>query len=222
MHNYSNNPPIIIAPKDKAEASVIWLHGLGADANDFSPIVPQLDLPDNLNIRFIFPNAPHIPVTVNANYIMPAWYDILELTEERVINEVHLDQSVNYIHALIDEEIKSGIDASKIMVIGFSQGGAVAYHAALSYPKRLAGIAGLSTYFPQSKLFEPHSANDQQRILICHGSYDSMVLERQGLASAERLKSLEHEITFKSYPMDHEVCVSEIRDLSSFLISELT
>lgn len=222
MYNKANNLPIIIEPQNKACATVIWLHGLGADANDFAPIVPQLALPENFNIRFIFPNAPHIPVTINANYIMPAWYDILELTEERVINQQQLQESSNYIHSLIDAEVSAGISASNIILIGFSQGGAVAYHAALSYPERLAGIAGLSTYFPTSDLFRAHPSNTQQHILICHGTQDQMVVERQGQVSAQRLESMNHNISYKSYPMGHEVCSTEIKDISNFIQTQLS
>lgn len=212
---------IELQTSDTISASVIWLHGLGADGSDFVPVVDELNLPDSLGIRFIFPNAPEIPVTVNAGYIMPAWYDILELTEERVINQEHLLDSVKLIQALIDREIDRGIPSEKILLTGFSQGGAVAYHAALSYPKPLAALVGLSTYFPSINNFEATSSNKHLPILVCHGSYDSMVVERQGKRAVDTLQALGHKVQYNSYPIEHEVCLPEIQDISSFLQTHL-
>lgn len=212
---------IEIETHETISASVIWLHGLGADGNDFVPIVDELKLPEHSGIRFIFPNAPQIPITINAGYIMPAWYDILELTEERVINQEHLARSVEEIQKLIDREIERGVPSNKIVLIGFSQGGAVAYHAALSYPKPLAALSGLSTYFPQTDTFEANPANKNLPILICHGTNDPMVVERQGKKAANTLKELGHDVDYLSYPMEHEVCLQEIADISKFLQTHL-
>ena len=132
-------------PETEISASIIWLHGLGADGNDFAPMVPQLQLPDNFGIRFIFPHAPSIPVSINNGYVMPAWYDIKQMDIDRHIDEDQLKQSAAWIHALIDREIERGVDSSRIIIAGFSQGGAVAYQAALTYPKPLAGIMALPT-----------------------------------------------------------------------------
>lgn len=207
--------------KDKVTASVIWLHGLGASGNDFVPIINELNLPSEFGIRFIFPNAPEIPVTVNAGYIMPAWYDILELTEERVINEDQLKESALNTQKLIDREIERGVPSDKIIVMGFSQGGAVAYHAALSYQKPLAAMAGLSTYFPASHTFSAHQANKHLPILICHGTHDPMVIERQGKKALNTLQELGHQVQYRNYPMEHEVCIQEIRDIAQFLQTHL-
>ena len=202
---------------ESVTASVIWLHGLGANGNDFVPIIEELNLPKDLGIRFIFPNAPEIPVTVNAGYVMPAWYDILELTEERVINQAQLHESVINTQKLIDREIERGVPSNKIIVMGFSQGGAVAYHAALSYHKALAALAGLSTYYPTCDALSTNPANEHLPILICHGTHDPMVVERQGKKALTRLQDLGHEVQYHNYPMEHEVCIQEIRDIAVFL-----
>lgn len=158
-------PAIEIEPPTDASASIIWLHGLGASGDDFAALVPELRkmLGNTFNpTRFIFPHAAEIPITVNGGYSMPAWYDILDMpthtaageSAERQINQDQLLASVNDIHNLIDREISRGIKSERILILGFSQGGAVAYHAALTYPHTLAGLAGLSTYFPT--LTAPH------------------------------------------------------------------
>jgi phospholipase/carboxylesterase len=212
---------IELQTKETVSASVIWLHGLGADGSDFVPVVDELKLAENAGIRFIFPNAPRIPVTVNAGYIMPAWYDILELTEERVINQEDLENSVSAIQKLIDREVERGVASDQIILIGFSQGGAVAYHAALNYPKPLAALAGLSTYLPNAEEFNQHPANQHLPVLICHGIHDPMVVERQGKKAALKLKELGHSVQYFEYSMEHEVCLDEIRDISQFLQSHL-
>ena len=136
------------SPKNVAvNASIIWLHGLGADGNDFAPIVSQLRLPKDFAIRFIFPHAPSIPVSINNGYVMPAWYDIKQIDIDRDVDNEQLVQSAAWVHALIDREIERGIDSKRIIIAGFSQGGAVSFEAALTYPKPLAGIMALSTYF---------------------------------------------------------------------------
>lgn len=212
---------IEIQTQDSVCASVIWLHGLGASADDFVPIINELQLPPDAAIRFVFPNAPSIPVTVNAGYIMPAWYDILELTEERVINEEHLIASVAAVQALIEQEEKRGISSDKILLAGFSQGGAIAYHAALTYSNTLAGLLGLSTYFPLVKNLSQHMSNAKLPIMVAHGSNDPMVFERQGKKAAQHLKALGHTVDYHSYPMEHEVCAAEIIDISRFIQDRL-
>ena len=173
-------PHLEINPKTPATATVIWLHGLGADGNDFAPLVPELKLPSSMAVRFIFPHAPAIPVTINGGYIMPAWYDILAMNLERQIDEQQLLASSTAISALIDREVERGIDSRRIIIAGFSQGGAVAYHAALSYPKPLGGLMALSSYFATHKTLVPNAANATLAIAIFHGVYDSVVSETLG------------------------------------------
>lgn len=213
----SSTDCIELQTNDHVSASVIWLHGLGADGSDFVPVVKELNLPVDLGIRFIFPNAPQIPVTVNGGYIMPAWYDILELTEERVIDHNHLLASIRNTQALIDREIERGIPSDRIVLAGFSQGGAVAYHAALDYAKPLAGLLALSTYLPKTDNVEFHQSNKDIPILICHGIQDPMVVERQGKRAASTLEAHGYQFEYKSYHMEHELCIEEVRDISLFL-----
>ncbi len=210
-------PHIEINPNTPATATVIWLHGLGADGNDFAPLVPELKLPSSLAIRFIFPHAPAIPVTINGGYIMPAWYDILAMNLEREIDEKQLLASSQAVSAFIDQEIERGIDSRRIIIAGFSQGGAVAYHAALSYPKPLGGLMALSTYFATHKTLVPNSANQNLTIAIFHGVYDTVVSETLGGQALQVLRAKGFKPVYKSYLMEHEVCMEEVKDISGWL-----
>ncbi|HET8706203.1 MAG TPA: carboxylesterase [Pseudomonadales bacterium] len=204
-----------------ATAAVIWLHGLGADGNDFVPVVAELDLPATLGVRFIFPNAPAIPVTINAGYIMPAWYDILALSEERKINQAQFLASAAQVAALIEAEIARGIPSERIVLAGFSQGGAVAYQTALSFPRPLAGLLALSTYLINHAQFTPHPANKHLPIQILHGRFDSVVQESMGKLAFARLTELGYPVDYKNYPMEHELSLSEIADISTWLQARL-
>jgi phospholipase/carboxylesterase len=210
-------PCIEIAPPSPATASVIWLHGLGADGNDFAPIIPELRLPRQLAVRFIFPNAPSIPITINAGYVMPAWYDILDINIERKIDNSQLIASAEKIRLLVEREIDRGIPSERIVLAGFSQGGAVAYQAALTYMQPLAGLLCLSTYFATADTITPNSANKKLPILICHGLQDPMVPEQQGRIAQQRLTAMGYNTQYKSYPMEHAVCPQEIADISRWL-----
>jgi phospholipase/carboxylesterase len=210
-------PCIEIAPPGPATASVIWLHGLGADGNDFVPIIPELRLPRQLAVRFIFPNAPSIPITINAGYVMPAWYDILDINIERKIDNSQLIASAEKIRLLVEREIDRGIPSERIVLAGFSQGGAVAYQAALTYMQPLAGLLCLSTYFATADTITPNSANKKLPILICHGLQDPMVPEQQGRIAQQRLAAMGYNTQYKSYPMEHAVCPQEIADISQWL-----
>jgi len=210
-------PCIEIAPSSPATASVIWLHGLGADGNDFAPIIPELRLPRQLAVRFIFPNAPSIPITINAGYVMPAWYDILDINIERKIDNSQLIASAEKIRLLVEREIDRGIPSERIVLAGFSQGGAVAYQAALTYMQPLAGLLCLSTYFATADTITPNSANKKLPILICHGLQDRMVPEQQGRIAQQRLTAMGYNTQYKSYPMEHAVCPQEIADISRWL-----
>lgn len=208
---------IEIEPSSSATAAVIWLHGLGADGNDFVPIIPQLQLPENMAVRFVFPNAPSIPITLNAGYVLPAWYDILELKLDRKIDLEQLINSSEQIRRLIDREIDRGIPSERIVLAGFSQGGAVSYQTALTYMQPLAGLLCLSTYFATAETITPNIANKRIPIQICHGTQDPMVTEVMGRKAHQRLSGMGYSVDYKSYPMGHEVCLEEIADISGWL-----
>ena len=210
-------PCIEIEPDKPADAAVIWLHGLGADGNDFAPIVPELRLPDNMAVRFVFPNAPSIPVTINGGFVMPAWYDILALDMGRKVDRSQLLASAEKIRLLIDREIDRGISSQRIVLAGFSQGGAVSYQTALTYMQPLAGLLCLSTYFATGDSITPNRANKKLPIQICHGSRDPMVPEQLGQASYQRLLEMGYSVDYKTYPMEHAVCPEEIADISQWL-----
>tara|TARA_R110001592_G_scaffold130225_3_gene343345 strand:+ start:719 stop:1381 length:663 start_codon:yes stop_codon:yes gene_type:complete len=207
-------PHITVETGSKPTASVIWLHGLGANGQDFESIVPHLKLPTILPTRFIFPHAPEIPVTINGGFVMPAWYDILEMDVERKIDEAQIQQSSDAISELIEQEISRGIPSNRIILAGFSQGGAVAYHCGLSYDKPLAGILAMSTYFATWRTLKIHSANQAVPLHLFHGSQDDIVLESMGLTARDILIEKGFEPEYLTYPMGHEVCLKEVRDIS--------
>jgi len=208
-----------INPSQPAKASVIWLHGLGADGYDFANIVPELKLPADLAIRFVFPHAPVRPVTINAGTPMRAWYDILgfDFNSREDAEGVHTSQQA--INDLIAQEKKSGISAGNIVLAGFSQGGAMALHCGLRYPERLAGIIALSCYLPLARNFhsDATTANKKTPIFMAHGDQDPILPLQIGEASAELLTQAGHPVEFHSYVMPHSVCVDEIAAISSFL-----
>jgi len=200
------------------DACVIWLHGLGASGHDFVPVVPELQLPETMAVRFIFPHAPAIPVTINGGMVMPAWYDILTLAgAERRLDTAQLMASVDAVATLIADQRAKGIASERIVLAGFSQGGAVAYQLALSYPEPLAGLMTMSTYFPTSETLVPSSANASLAIHVFHGSRDPMVPESMGLDSVAALKALGYAPEYKSYAMEHELCLPQIQDISTWL-----
>lgn len=198
-------------------ASIIWLHGLGADGNDFAALVPQLRLPASFGIRFVFPHAPSIPVSINNGFVMPAWYDIKEMDIDRHVDEAQLLQSAARVHALIDREIERGIDSTRIIVAGFSQGGAVSFEAALSYPKPLAGIMALSTYFATAESVKINPVQKSIPILICHGTMDPVVPEVLGQKSEATLRGMGFVPEYKSYPMAHSLCPQQVGDISDWI-----
>jgi phospholipase/carboxylesterase len=198
-------------------ASVIWLHGLGASGHDFEPVVPELGLPADAAVRFIFPHAPNLPVTINGGMRMPAWYDIKAMDIDRVVDKEQLMASSDAVARLVDQEIERGVKSENIVIAGFSQGGAVAYELGLSYPKRLAGIIALSTYFATAKTVKVSEANRGIPIKIYHGTFDPMVPESLGQMSVEKLKELGFSPSYQTFPMEHSVCMEEIVDIGSFL-----
>lgn len=210
-----------VQPKLTANAAVIWLHGLGADGHDFETIVPALNLPEDLAIRFIFPHSPSIPVTINGGLTMPAWYDILEMTIERQVDLTGLNSSAKLIQRLIDREIERGIPADRIVIAGFSQGGAVAYQAALTYAKPLAGLLAMSTYFATKDSIKLNAANKNLNIEIMHGSLDPVVSPNLGKEALDSLTEMGFQPSYKSYIMEHCVCAEQITDISAWLVKLL-
>ncbi|MBI2380265.1 MAG: dienelactone hydrolase family protein [Gammaproteobacteria bacterium] len=201
-------------------AAVIWLHGLGADGHDFEAIVPELGLPASLPLRFIFPHAPVRPITLNGGYPMRAWYDIAELNFlNRKEDEKGIRDSEAEVHKLIRRENARGIPASRIVLAGFSQGGAVTLHTGLRYPERLAGLMALSTYLPLAEKAEGerHAANAETPIFMAHGTADNIVPFMAGEVSKQRLEALGYGLEFHSYPMQHAVHPREIADIAGWL-----
>ncbi len=203
-------------------AAVIWLHGLGADGNDFVPIVNELDLSGAPATRFVFPHAPMRPVTINSGQVMRAWYDVsygdLEGKSRRA-DAVGVHESQAQINALIEREVKRGIAAGKIVLAGFSQGGAVALQAGLRYPEKLAGVMALSTYLPLADALpqEAAPANKNTPIFMAHGLFDPVVPLVMGAGSMTFLIGLGYAVEWRQYPMQHSVCPQEIEDISAWL-----
>lgn len=212
------------------DAAIIWMHGLGADANDFVPLVPELDLRDRSGepfaIRFVFPNAPVMPVTINGGMEMRAWYDILHMdiggapssTVPRE-DEEGLRASQAMVEALITAEVARGIPASRILLAGFSQGAAMALMTGLRHPTRLAGLMALSGYLPLSAQIaaERHAANQDVPIFMAHGTYDPVVRIERALRSRDVLIGLGYQVDWHSYPMQHSLCGEEVVAIGSFL-----
>lgn len=203
------------------DAAIIWLHGLGADGSDFAPIVPELRLPPELKIRFLFPHAPKIPVTVNGGFVMPAWFDIFTMDIDRKVDTDQLMTSAGHIQAFIDAEIERGIASERILLAGFSQGGAVAYQLALTYPKPLGGLLAMSTYFATSATIERNPVNAGIPIEIHHGIQDPVVPIALGQQAAEELTDLGYSVQYRTYPMEHNVCQEQIYHISSWIQDRL-
>lgn len=214
-------PAIELTTQKNPNSVIIWLHGLGADGNDFAPIVPELRLPSELGIKFIFPHAPSIPVTVNNGMVMPAWFDIMEMEIDRKIDTEQIEASAEAITKFIDREIENGMDSRRIILAGFSQGGAVAYQAALTYPKPLGGLLAMSTYFATSDTIELNGANRNIPISIQHGLYDPVVPEVLGKKAENTFIDLGYSVTYKTYPMEHSVHPHQIGDISNWIQQRL-
>jgi phospholipase/carboxylesterase len=214
---------VVLTPSSPATATVIWLHGLGADGFDFVPIVNELRLPATLPVRFIFPHAAPRPVTINNGFVMRAWYDILGFGPGRAEDEAGIRQSEAVVRGYIEREVAAGIGTDRIVVAGFSQGGAIALQTGLRYPQRLAGIMALSTYLPLrgSLASEASAANRDVPILMCHGLRDPIVPLELGKASRDALSGLGYPLEWQSYPMEHSVCMEEVVDISSWLQARL-
>ena len=214
---------VILNPSVTATAAVIWLHGLGADGHDFVPIVPELGLPEDHAIRFIFPNAPVRRVTINNGMPMRAWYDILSLTRMSQQDEAGIRDSEKIVQGFIQRELDAGIAARRIVIAGFSQGGAIALQTALRYPQRLAGLLPLSTYLPMADKLatEASAANRDLPILMCHGEFDPVLPYSMGENSWEILRAGGYAVDWRSYPMQHQVCADEIEAIGAWLREKL-
>jgi len=197
--------------------SIIWLHGLGADGHDFEPIVDELTL--TRNIRFIFPHAPSMPVTINNGLTMPAWYDIKAAQIDNQQDDVGIKKSQQSILALIEREIERGVNSTNIILAGFSQGGAIALHTGLRFDKPLAGIMALSTYVPLMETVENemNEANKNTPILVAHGKYDQIIPLSLALQSNAFLNNLNYSTEFNQYEMEHSVCPEEIDKISDWI-----
>ncbi len=211
---------VTVQPATNPSASVIWLHGLGADGHDFSDIVPALDLPNDCPIRFIFPHAPIRPVAINFNMEMRAWYDIYSLTTDEKEDLAGIQASEQSIHQLIETEIEKGIEPKRIILAGFSQGGAMALFTGLRYPQTLGGIMSLSSYLPFRNQINTtrNTVNQHTPIFIAHGKFDSVLPIQLGHNTYELLKTLDYPVEWHEYNMEHQVCPEEIDAISAWLI----
>jgi phospholipase/carboxylesterase len=200
-------------------ASVIWLHGLGADGNDFVPIVDELDLPAGVPIRFVFPHAPMMPVTINNGYVMRAWYDVSLDGIDRRPDAAGIRQSQAAVEKLIDREVERGSAPERIVLAGFSQGGAITLQAGLRHRRPLAGLMVLSSYLPlpETLIAEAAPENAHVPLFIAHGEYDAVVPMELGTRSADRLRESGYPVEWHAYPMQHSVCAQEIVDVGRWL-----
>ncbi|PCR97470.1 carboxylesterase [Pseudomonas fluorescens] len=214
--------PLILQPVKPADACVIWLHGLGADRYDFLPVAEALQ-ESLLSTRFVLPQAPTRPVTINGGYAMPSWYDIKAMSPARAIDRDELEASADHVIELIEQQRASGIDASRIFLAGFSQGGAVVYHTAfLKWQGPLGGVLALSTYAPTfSDELELSASQQRIPVLALHGQFDNVVQNSMGRTAYEYLKAHGVTVTWQEYPMEHEVLPEEIRDIGVWLSERL-
>lgn len=224
-HRLEESPQeVVLAPDGAAPtAGVIWLHGLGADGHDFVPIVPELRLPARPAVRFVFPHAPVRPVTINGGMRMRAWYDIVSLSEAGPPDEAGIRESAALLERRIRREVDLGVPAGRIVVAGFSQGGAIALHGALRHTERLAGVLALSTYLPLHQRLDAEAApaNRDTPILMCHGRDDPVLPMALGVMSRDWLRARGYPVEWKEYPMQHQVCMEEMADISAWLQARL-
>jgi phospholipase/carboxylesterase len=212
--------PIEISIDPSPTASVIWMHGLGADGHDFAPVVKMLNLP---HVRFILPHAAYKKVSVNNGYEMRAWYDIFSFTPGSREDDVGIHESQTYINTLIAREIASGIPAKRIVIAGFSQGGAIALHTALRYNQALAGVIALSTYLPLKLSLEKEKTPENQLtpIFMAHGTFDNVISLSTCRLSYATLQAQQYKIHWHEYPIAHSVNEEEIADIRDFLLKTL-
>ena len=215
-------PCVELEPKVRATHAIVWLHGLGADGNDFVPIVPHLGL-QTPAVRFVFPHAPSIPVAINMGMVMPAWYDIGGADLRTQQDEGGIRRSAGQVRALVEREIERGIPSRNIVIAGFSQGGAVAVYTALRFEKPLAGAICLSTYLVLGETLDAEisSANRGLAVFQAHGTADPMVQFKRGEELRKKLVDAGCDVTWRTYPMQHEVCLEEIEEIGGWLRERL-
>lgn len=218
LQNKTLDTPIVINADNNTNASVIWLHGLGADGTDFISIIALLDLAD---VRFILPHAPYQKITLNQGATMRAWYDLFGLSPDSLQDEIGIQASEAYLHQLIAQEIARGIPSHRILLAGFSQGGAIALHTALRYPQPLAGVLALSTYLPlkQRLATEKSAANQSSPIFMAHGRQDTVITLSTSQLSHKALLAEAYRVDWHEYTMAHSVCLEEINDIRDFLLA---
>ncbi len=215
---------IEVNPSGDPAATVIWLHGLGADGHDFEAIVPELHLPDSLPVRYIFPHAPMRAVTINGGLVMRAWFDIFDVNlEADSIDHDQFLESTGMLTALIEKELQSGMASDRIVLAGFSQGGAVVLHAGLHYEKKLAGILAMSMHLPTvtQSAAEFSSANRQVPIMMAHGQSDPVIPLPKAVETRQALGDLGFAVDWHEYPMPHAVCAEEIEDIRTWILKVL-
>ena len=209
----------------QVDGTVIWLHGLGADGHDFEPIVPELNLAAHTDIRFVFPHAPVRPVTINGGVPMRAWYDVISLDKSGPQDEAGIRDSAASLLQLIERERERGVDASRIVLAGFSQGGAIAMHTAMRVPQRLAGLMALSTWMPlASTIGEEVVDNSESQprelpVLMVHGTFDPLLPLAAGQHAREIMQDAGFKVQWHEYPMAHAVCAEEISEIRKWLVN---
>lgn len=214
---------IIIETQPRPNAAIIWLHGLGADGNDFVPIIDQLQLPSDYAIRFIFPHAPVRPISINQGYHMPGWYDVSSLSIVENEDVDGIKESSAILKQLCQEQEADGIESGRIILAGFSQGGAIALHCGCRYPRPLAGIMALSTYLalPETLADEISESAVETPIFMAHGRQDEIVDYQYGVQSMEQLDAHNIEVQWHEYDMGHAVCSEEIQHIRQWLMQQL-
>lgn len=217
-------PAVTIDPKGPVRSSIVWLHGLGADGHDFAAIVPELSLPEELGARFVLPHAPSMPVTLNGGMVMPAWYDIAEVDLQRRHDEAGVRRSAAQVAQLMQAEHERGVPWNRIVLAGFSQGGAIALFQGLRHEQRLAGVVALSTYMVVGETLDDEAspANRDVPILQAHGSLDPMVPIERGEAARDEMMRRGYAVEFHSYPIPHSVNLDEILTVREFLVRVLS
>ena len=215
---------IEINPSGEPTATIIWLHGLGADGHDFEAIIPELRLPDSLPVRYVFPHAPVRSITINAGLRMRGWFDILDLQHRA--ESVDMDQflqSADMLRAQIQKEVKSGMPSNRILLAGFSQGGAIVLHTGLLHPEKLAGILAISMHLPtiQHLASELSPSNRNIPIMMAHGQMDPVIPVAKAIETRQGLTRLGYTVSWHEYPIQHTVCANEIQEIRSWLLSIL-